>query len=177
MTELLISTPRYRWLRLCLTDCLLFALICLIPALSHLTRIPFYLIEPMRICFMTGILFTRSKPNVVFLAFALPLLSYLTSGHPLLLKAFLMSAELAVNALLFFYLHDTRRVGAFFSTLLSIVVGKGLYYLIKYLLISFALFEGSLVSTSLTCQLVVTLAISLLFAFFYDKRERNETLC
>ncbi len=170
MTELLIAKPKYRWLRLCLTDCLLFAMICFIPALSHLTTIPFYLIEPMRICFMMGILFTHSKPNVVFLAFALPLLSFLTSGHPLLLKAILMSVELAANAILFFYLHDTRRVGAFFSTLLSIVVSKGLYYLLKFILISFSLFEGGLVSTSLISQIVVALTISLLFALLYDKR-------
>lgn len=88
-----------------------------------------------------------------------------------------MSVELVTNALLFFYLHNKRRIGAFLSALLSIVVSKGLYYLIKYLLISFSLFDGELVSTSLVLQVVVALALSLLFALLYDKRERNETIC
>lgn len=129
-----------------------------VPALSHLIGFPLYLIEPMRIMLVLAITHT-AKRNAYLLAVTLPLFSWLVSGHPLLFKMGIITAELVLNVWLFYFL-DGRLNNRPVALLLSIVISKGAYYLMKFGLLSAALLEGALISTPLYIQAVVTLVFT-----------------
>lgn len=135
------------------------ALIYFVPALSHLLSVPLYLIEPMRLMLVLAIVHTN-RNNAYLIALTLPVFSFLVSGHPVLLKMMLMSAELMLNVFLFYFLlNRTKRI--FPSILLSIIISKMAYYGLKYLLISLSLLQMELVSTSLLIQAGTTLVFTI----------------
>ncbi len=84
-----------------ITDAAAVLLIFLVPALSHLTAVPFYLADPMRLAVLGALLVTRNWKNSLALAVALPLVSFAISGHPVFPKCLVIAAELSVNVLLF----------------------------------------------------------------------------
>src|SRR6056297_3145024 len=86
-----------------LFDLAAIAFIYFIPAISHMLSIPLYLLEPMRIILILALVHTH-KVNAYVLAATLPFFTFLVSGHPILPKAFLISAELVLNVFLFFTL-------------------------------------------------------------------------
>lgn len=149
-------------------DLLAIAFIYFIPAISHMLSFPLYLVEPMRIVLILALVHTH-KVNALVLAATLPFFTFLVSGHPVLPKAILISAELVLNVVLFFSLiHVTKsRFTAIFS---SIVLSKGAYYLAKYLLIQAAVLDMGLVSTSLWIQLGTTLVFSIYVALFFRSK-------
>jgi len=139
-------------------DAFAFLFVFLVQVLSQNLKIPFYLIEPMRLALILAILHTL-RLNAYVLAVSLPLFSYLISGHPALFKTLLICAEFSLNVWLFFFLLG-RRAGGFLAAFGSIAASKLVYYLVKYGLISLALIEGSLFSTPLWVQLITTLLFS-----------------
>src|SRR6056297_734588 len=84
-----------------LFDLAAIAFIYFIPALSHMLSFPLYLLEPMRIVLILALVHTH-KVNALVLAATLPFFTFLVSGHPVLPKAILISAELVLNVVLFF---------------------------------------------------------------------------
>ena len=167
-----------------LADAVALAFVLVVPALSHLTAMPFYLIDPMRIAALGVLLVTRDWKNSLALAVLLPVFSMLVSGHPVFPKCLLISVELGANVLLLEWF--SRMLGrllaprAGFSAGLatgiaafaSILVSKGLYYLLKLAVISLGWLQMDLVSTALWIQLVVALAISLIFALVAARQAR-----
>jgi len=138
-----------------LLDISALALIYFVPALSHLLSVPLYLIEPMRLMLVLVMVHTN-RNNAYLIALTLPVFSFLVSGHPVLLKMVLMSAELVLNVFVFYFLlNRTKRI--FPSILLSIIISKMAYYGLKYLLILMGLLQMELVSTSLLIQAGTTL--------------------
>ncbi|NLJ06275.1 MAG: hypothetical protein GX437_01260 [Sphingobacteriales bacterium] len=142
-----------------------------IPALSHLSGIPLYFAEPMRLVIILSIIFTRPA-NAYLLAISLPLFSYSVAAHPVFLKSLIMSVELLLNVFLL-YLFSKYIKSLFSAALLSILMSKLFYYLLKYSLITFALLEGNLFSTPVGFQLVTLLVFSLL-VFLFFKSGKNE---
>jgi len=134
-------------------------LIYFTPALSHLLNFPLYLIEPMRLILILAMVHSN-RSNAFLLAITLPLFSFAVSGHPVFYKILLISAELTLNVWLFFFLSDKLKNG-FSAMLLSIVVSKAVYYLLKAGLISVALIGPGLFSTPLWIQLLTTLVFSI----------------
>jgi hypothetical protein len=134
------------------------AFIYFVPALSHMLALPVYFIEPMRLMLIIAIAHT-SKRNAFIVAATLPLFSFLVSAHPHLIKMLVITAELLLNVWLFYFI--LKKTGnAFVSMLSSIVISKGVYYLIKFGLISTLVMTGSLVSIPLGIQLITTLIFS-----------------
>lgn len=134
------------------------AFIYFVPALSHTLALPVYFIEPMRLMMIIAIAHT-SKRNAFVVAATLPLFSFLVSAHPHLIKMLVITAELLLNVWLFYFI--LKKTGnAFVSMLSSIVISKGVYYLIKFGLISTLMMTGSLVSIPLGFQLITTLIFS-----------------
>ena len=86
---------------LAITDFAALALIFVLPALSHLTSVPFYLADPMRLAVLGALIASRNWKNSLALALALPLVSFALSGHPVYPKCLIIAAELAVNVALF----------------------------------------------------------------------------
>ncbi len=141
------------------------AFIYLIPTFAHLTSMPIYLIEPMRLMLVLALVHTN-KRNAYILALTLPLFSFLLSSHPVFAKMLLISFELSLNVFLFYLLKD-RFLKVFPAILLSIIFSKIAYYSIKFGLLSYAILDGSLISTPLFIQLITTTVFSLyLFLVF-----------
>jgi len=156
MTTLTLDRPL---LRTALLDVLLCSVAVAVPTLSHAAAFPLYLFDPMRLLVFAAILFS-ARGNALALALALPLLSWLTGGHPVFPKFVLIQGELALNVIVFHALW--RRWGRFLpAAALSVVAAKGVYYMAKFLLLRAALLDGSLVATAWIHQFV-TLSVILI---------------
>ena len=155
-----------------LMDILAVAFIYLVPTIAHLTSLPIYLIEPMRLMLILALVHTN-KTNAIIIALTLPLFSFAISSHPVLLKMILISGELLINVLLFYWLKALMKK-VFPAILLSILLSKLVYYAAKYFIISFGLLEMSLVSTPLYIQAITTVIFStyLFVVFRYYKGEK-----
>lgn len=153
-----------------LFDIVALSFIYFVPTISHLLSVPLYLIEPMRIALILALVHT-TKRNAYIIAVTLPIFSFLVSAHPVFLKMILISAELVLNVWIFYLLFN-RTKNAFVSILTSIIVSKGVYYLTKFGLISFALLTTSdLIATPLYIQLVTSLVFSSYLGFMIWRRE------
>ncbi|MCX6168887.1 MAG: hypothetical protein NTX65_06095 [Ignavibacteriales bacterium] len=152
-------------------DILALTVVTFTPALSHLTAIPIYLLDPMRIILLLSIVYT-SKKNVFLLAFVLPLLSFIISAHPYFIKSLLIASELTVNAFLFFYMSKFFK-NSFVPAILSITISKIYYYVVKLSLIGFGLISTDLVSTPIILQAIVAVSISVYLWLFFRKERMN----
>ena len=140
-------------------DLIALSVIYLVPTISHIIGFPLYYLDPMRLMVFLIIIHTDRK-NSYLIAGTLPLVSFLTSSHPVLLKSLIMSGELMINVWLFFKLSDLL-MNNFVSALFSIVIAKGFYYAVKYLFVSTSLISSDIIATPLYYQLIIIIAISL----------------
>lgn len=147
-------------------DVLALALVYFMPALAHLTAIPFYIIEPFRLMILVSLVVMNNRHNALLLAVTLPLFSFFIATHPLFAKAMLISIEMVFNVLVYSWLIK-KMDKPFWVILISIVISKAGYYLLKYGFISMGLLSMSLVSTSLLVQLAVAVVTALLFGQIY----------
>ena len=139
-------------------------LIYMIPTISHLISLPLYKFEPMRWVLLLNLLFVGDKKNSYIMAVTLPLFSFFVGSHPVFIKALIMAVELVTNVFIFIQL--SKRLNSGIAMFISIVSSKLIYYAIKYLCVSTGLLASSMVSTSITIQLIVAIVISLAFLFF-----------
>ena len=153
-----------------LLDVTLIISLYLVPTISHLLALPLYYIEPMRLMLFVSILYTN-RLNAAFIAITLPLFSFAVSSHPVFFKTLLISAELLMNVFLFYYLIKITNK-PLIAGFVSILVSKLFYYALKYILLFTALLSGSLVSTPLIVQAIVTIVFSgLIYLKFYRDRK------
>jgi hypothetical protein len=153
-------------------DFLAITFIYLLPALSHLTSLPLYVIEPMRLAVIFCLVHTNRK-NAFVIALTIPLFSLVVSSHPVLIKSVLITIELMINLFLFYLLIE--RTNKFISMFLSIILSKFVYYSAKFYLIQINLIYGDLISTSLITQWIVALGLSLYAAIIIKNRQEHET--
>ncbi|MFZ1289977.1 MAG: hypothetical protein WAR79_07795 [Melioribacteraceae bacterium] len=139
-------------------DILAISFIYFVPALSHLTALPIYFLEPMRLALILAIAHT-SKKNAYIIAATLPIFSFAVSAHPVFLKTLLISGELLLNVWMFFFLTEKIK-NKFASMILSIGLSKIAYYAVKFGLISMLLIDGNLISTPILIQVITTLVFS-----------------
>jgi len=152
-----------------LFDVVSLAFIYFIPAFSHLFNIPIYLVEPMRIMLILAMVHT-SKTNAYFIALTLPLFSFLISSHPNVFKGLIMTAELILNVWLFFEI-SKRMTNQFVSMISAILISKLVYYLLKFVLISFAVLESGLITTPIYLQVITSVIFSLYVFLILRKRK------
>ena len=151
-------------IRTVVVDFLALSVIYLLPTMSHLTGIPFYYLEPMRIVVLLSLLFTN-RWNSLLLALTIPLFSFLIASHPAMFKVLLVTIDLTLNILLFMFF--VKRIKqSFFAVFLSIAISKIVYYLLKYAFIQSNLVDGALVTTSLYIQIMLTVVLSFVVAFW-----------
>ena len=151
-----------------LTDAAAVLFVFAVPALSHLTSVPFYLLDPMRMAVLGALLFSKNWKNALVLALALPLFSFAVSGHPVYPKFLLIAAELSVNVLLFAWL--SRKMNAGIAAFVSILLSKVLYYGFKEAVLSAGLLQAELISTTIWWQLGVAVGLSAAFAGLWNRR-------
>lgn len=161
------ALSRHIGLKELIIDSAAILLIYFMPSLSHVSQLPLYSVEPMRLILVVALVHS-SRPNAYILALTLPIFSYLISSHPSLLKMGLITIELVTNVYLFGLFRNLIRNG-FVSILLSIVLSKTIYYLLKFSALTFALLEGSLVSTPFSIQIIITLVFSIYGGFILSR--------
>ena len=142
-------------------------LVYLTPVLSHLFAIPLYYFEPMRIMVILSLVYTR-RFNSYILALTLPAFSYLVSGHPAFYKAGLMTGELILNILIFDMLLSIIK-NYFIIASASILLSKLIYYLFKYIFISYGLLSGHLISTPIIIQIILIVIFGILVFYILNK--------
>lgn len=144
-----------------LLDGLALAFIYLMPTFSHILPFPLYFIEPMRIMVVLAMMHTH-RNNAYILALTLPIFSFAIASHPVLIKSMLIAIELAAMVGLFYLLK--KQMHQFLAIFSAIVLGKILYYAMKYFAVHFALISvrpnESIVGIALGIQLITTLIIS-----------------
>ena len=148
-----------------LTDAAALLFIYLVPTLSHLTAVPFYLIDPMRIAVLGALLATKNWKNALVLAVTLPLFSSAIGMHPVFPKCLLIAVELAANVLLFVWL--ARKLNAGIAAFISILCSKLLYYGLKAAVLYAGLLQMELISTGLWIQFAVAVLISVAFGIWF----------
>ncbi|MBR3563136.1 MAG: hypothetical protein IKN93_04855 [Bacteroidales bacterium] len=161
-----------------LTDAVALLFVLVVPALSHMTAVPFYLLDPMRLAVLGALIASRSRVNGLVLGVALPLVSFAISGHPVFPKCLVIAAELSVNVLLFVWLErmfSGRRFGVGIAAFASILLSKAFYYGLKALVLGAGLMQMELVSTALWVQLVVAVLISAGFVLFWRSDRFRQT--
>jgi hypothetical protein len=153
-----------------LLDLLAVLFIALMGDISQSLGYPMYILDPMRIMVFLAIAFT-ARWNGYLLALLLPLVSFILGGHPYFLKTALMMAELSLNVWLFWFL--IKHIGMpMLSTLMSIVFSKAVYYLLKFLFITWGMIDSALLSTPWGEQITSTsvIAIFIFVAFFFQRK-------
>lgn len=140
-----------------LLDLLALVFVFFVPALSHHSGLPVYLIEPMRVMVILALLHSH-RVNAWALAVILPAFSYFVSGHPLPVKMVIITLELLLNVGLFQLLRG--RISPFFAMASAILVSKVFYYLVKYLVVSLGWLQMELFATPFTIQLITMLVFS-----------------
>jgi len=153
-------------------DVLAFALVYFVPALSHFSSVPFYLFEPMRIVIILALVHTN-KQNAYILAATLPIFSFLTSGHPELIKMLIITSELLLNVMLFFLFTKSIK-NTFFSAILSIIAAKTFYYIAKFGFIYFAILKTETFATPIYIQLITTVVLSVYVFFVLSKNKYSK---
>ena len=161
-----ITTAKKSIWPIAVLDAIALGMVYFVPAISHLTSIPFYIIEPLRIMVLISLVVFGSKRNALLLAITLPLFSFAIAAHPVLVKSILISVELIINVLA--YTLMVKKFGApFWPLLITIMVSKLAYYLMKYIFISVGFLSSSLVSTPLMTQFIVAILTTIVFYFLH----------
>jgi len=144
-------------------DGALLALACLIPAASHALALPLFMLNPMLVLLLAGVLLHRDWRHALVLAVLLPVVSCLVVGMPTAAKAVCMVAELATVAVMFGWLQ--RKWVVWPAVMTAIVAGKVVYYLLKAVVLAPAV----LVGTEWWIQLGTVVLWGGLFALLYKK--------
>lgn len=155
-----------------LFDIVALAFIYFVPTISHYLSVPLYLIEPMRLMLVLAMVHTN-KRNAYIIAFTLPVFSLLMSGHPVAIKAAIITMELVLNVWLFYTLSKKWK-NTFVVMVVSILLSKMVYYIFKFGLISFAIFNTELFSTPIYLQLITTVVFSAYLFFLFKKKGSQE---
>ena len=155
---ILTLTKTEKLSKMLLTDVVLLGAVCLVPTLSHLFALPIYMMNPMLLCLLAGMLVVRDRRNAYLLAVLLPSVSMLLTGMPVPLKAICMIAELLTVVALFQLLE--RRAPMFVALVAAVLAGKVVYYGLKALLLAPAV----LIGTNVWLQLGTVAVYAALFA-------------
>ena len=128
------TIQRSHVLRTVAIDAVLLTLALLLPVGFHAVGVNLRFLEPMRLVLLAAILFVPERKNAYIIAFILPWLSFVIIGVPMWWKAGMMSVELIINVYLIYRFTD-EKLNAGFSVLISILLAKTFYYVVKYIFI------------------------------------------
>ena len=171
MTAALATLQKHR--NVLLIDVALLGALYLVPSFSHLTALPLYMLEPMRVALIVALLFTN-RANTYFIALTLPLVSSMLTGHPEPVKAVLMGIEFSMLVASYGFLAQRARIPAFASLTAAILLGKLVYYSMKSVALSAGWLTGNLISTPLQTQLVLAVGTAAVFGLVeYYRTKKN----
>jgi len=164
-----LKSKKVRYL---VTDIFIVGIIYILPTLSHLTSVPFYLFEPMRLALVFSIIVTNQK-NSILIALSLPAISLIISSHPNFAKSILIMFELTINVILF-YKFSKNLNNTFVVMFLSILIAKLFYYSSKFLFLKLEYLQGDLISTPIWIQWLVLIILSIIASFSIQNKKVNQ---
>ena len=156
-----------------LIDVALLSALYLLPSFSHITALPLYMFEPMRVALLIALLFTN-RTNAYFIAFTIPMASAMVTGHPEPLKALLMGIEFSILVATYSYLVQLARIPAIAALTAAIVLSKVIYYTMKFAALNAGLLAGGLISTPLQTQLILAIGTAAVFGLVEYYRTQNK---
>lgn len=156
-----------------LIDVILLTTLYVLPGFSHLTALPLYMFEPMRVAIIVALLFTN-RANAYLIAFTIPLVSSFITSHPVPFKALLMGIEFLVLVATYAYLVRLDRIPAFVALTAGILLGKVVYYLMKFVALNTGLLAGGMISTPVQTQFVLAVGTAAVFSFVEYYRTKND---
>ena len=142
-----------------------------IPAIAHLVSMPLYMLEPMRLIVILGVVHT-SKPNAYLLAATLPVFSLIVSGHPELVKALIITIELLANVWIYNLLAGQLHK-SFLPMVAAIILSKLACYFLYWIIFSWAFVVSESSPVFLTVQVITTIIFSGYLYFFNKPRTLN----
>jgi len=149
-------------------DIIALAVVFFTPAIAHLIRIPFYMIEPMRLMVMLSIAHS-TRINSLILALILPVFSWAVSGHPQVFKMLIITGEMAFNVVLYYYL-VRKNDSVFLSMIISIFTSKIMCYILYLVFFSMMFIKEEADPAFLISQVVTTLIFSSYVAIILRKK-------
>ena len=148
-------------------DVVIISLFVLSTLFSHIYIVPLYYFEPIRIFILLSV-FLTNKNNSIILAVILVFTSSIIVAHPNTLKAFLILTELILNIYILKYIFD-KISNLFLSVCLSVFISKGIYYTLKWILITQSLINTELISTPILFQIFNIFLISFAIYYLFNK--------
>lgn len=151
------------------TDILVLSAFFLTITFAHLLPIPMYKLDPMKVFVMLTVMYS-SRGNALFISLSLPVLSFVSTGHPVAPKFILMGGELMVFAWII-STYQSSRWGSFFS---AIVISKIGYYVLKAGAIWAGWLNQSLFATDWQSQGLALTILSVVYFLVTSFRSRDD---
>ncbi|NQV49615.1 MAG: hypothetical protein HQ507_03920 [Candidatus Marinimicrobia bacterium] len=147
--------------RTLLTDVLVLLSFSLTLVVAHVLPFPLYKLDPMKILVLVTVIYS-SRWNSLAIAAALPILSFLSTGHPVFPKFLIMSSELMVFAFVLgsFHTRQSKKIIGFLS---AVLISKIFYYMVKGGAIALGYLDQSLISTDFHTQIQALVVLALVF--------------
>ena len=140
---------------------------------SHHIGLPLYKINPMHwILYFVIILKKPTLSTIAVLAIALPFTSSILTGHPVMIKSFLICLELLTYGVVFSLLFKSNSI--LIPYLLSQIVGHTIYYSFKYFLIKAEIFNSIFISSSIFLQLIISILLGFSIILF---KKYQDNIC
>lgn len=158
--------------RVALVDALVLVSFYVTIVFAHILPFPLYQFDPMKILVLITVVYSN-RGNSMGIAAALPVLSFLSTGHPVFPKFLIMSGELMVFAFVLGMLSQSRSSGLV-AFLGAVLISKLAYYFIKFSVISLGWLQTPLLTTSVITQLQALLILLCVFGlvdFFLRKTD------
>lgn len=147
--------------RTLLTDVVVLVTFYLTVNFAHILPFALYQLDPMKIFILLTVAYS-SRGNALLMALALPLLSFLSTGHPVAPKFLLIGAELMIFVWVM-GIGSGVKYEKWLSFLGAVVVSKVAYYSLKAGIIGLGWLNQELFSTGLFSQLIALGVLSLVF--------------
>jgi hypothetical protein len=144
------------------------------PVVVHKIGIPIYLLNPMHLAIYLIVIFQkRTNKIIIFSSVMFPLMSTFISGHPNLLKALIIIPELILYGATFQYFFYAKNFPIFLGYLLSQILGRSLYYGLKYLLILTGLINGKILGIQFEKQAFFILISGIIINIYFYLKPNN----
>ncbi len=155
-----------------IVDAVIIALFCITPAIMHLFGLSYHYFEPMRIALFAGMLIVGNHQNSYLLAAVLPISSMILSGMPTPIICALMVVELLLNVKLFYWLTKLGK-NAIVGMLVSIIVSKVVFRLLKCLCVSGIAFNTANLMANWQSQLIMSIVLACGFGLLLKLTEKK----
>ena len=155
-----------------IVDAVIIALFCITPAIMHLFGLSYHYFEPMRIALFAGMLIVGNHQNSYLLAAVLPISSMILSGMPTPIICALMVVELLLNVKLFYWLTKLGK-NAIAGMLVSIIVSKVVFRLLKCLFVSSIAFNSANLMANWQSQLIMSIVLACGFGLLLKLTEKK----